>query len=100
MGHHRLPTGTKAESNALDRVQNKATYLVKDLQGLSSEERRSSLGLFPLAYRRLRGDLEVYKLLNNITQMDVIEFWNVRPSRNGPLLVKNQTGPTQAGHGR
>jgi hypothetical protein len=44
------PPQTKAESKALDRVQDKATNLVKSLRVLSSEERRSRLQLFPLAY--------------------------------------------------
>ena len=100
-GSAACPPQTKAEALALDRVQNKATYLVKNLQGLSSEERREKLGLFQLEYRRLRGDLiEVYKIVHGFTNIDYNLLWEVRDSRNGPTLVKDQIGPTRVGHGR
>ena len=75
--------------------------MVKSLTGLSSEERRKKLNLFPLSYRRLHGDLlEVYKLINGLSGVNVNQFWEVRPSRNGPILVKEQVGPNCTGCGR
>ena len=95
------PPQTKAEALVLERVQNKATHLVNDLRSLNSDERRENLGLFQLSYRRLRGDLiETYKLLMGITKMDHRQFWSVRDSRTGPMLTKEQLGPTCAGQGR
>jgi hypothetical protein len=32
--------------------------------------------------------------------MDYKQFWEVRDSRNGPLLIKDQIGPTRVSHGR
>ena len=94
------PPETQAEAQALDRVQAKATYLVNNLKNRSPEERRIVLGLFPLAYRRTRGDLiEVFKILNGITDRNPNNLWEVRQTRNGPNLVKNILGPTLPGRG-
>ena len=62
----------RKDVNALEAVQRRFTRLIPGMGGLSYEERLERLGLYPLEFRSIRGDLiKTYKLLRSIDRVDV-----------------------------
>ena len=74
----------------IEKVQRRATKLVKHMGHLSYSERLKRLNLTTLYYRRQRADmLQVYRIIHGIDRLDRDKFFqfNTRPSRGNSFKI-------------
>ena len=66
------------DEEIIEKVQRRATKLVRNLHDLTYEERLQKLNLPTLAYRRKRGDLiQVYKIMHGLNDMQKDELFEM-----------------------
>ena len=69
-------------TGTVERVQRRATKLVKSIQHLQYPERLKQLNLPSLQFRRKRGDMiQVFKIINNIDRVNVHHFFQTVDNR-------------------
>src|SRR5207244_4682245 len=65
----------------IEKVQHRATKMIKDYKYLSYEERLVRTGLTTLEERRTRGDLiEVFKMIKGLNKSDYKSFFTIVPN--------------------
>ena len=78
----------KRDSDAIKRIQRRATKLVPELCTLTYTERLRQLKLPTLVYRRRRADtLQTYKLMHNFNQLD--RALSIMPTKKNAPAVSN-----------
>ncbi|BHF74038.1 hypothetical protein SprV_0401712200 [Sparganum proliferum] len=84
---------TSKDLSILEKVQRRATKLVSGQGSLPYETRLSNLGLFPLSYRQLRGDLiQTFRILRGhdccLVPADFFELATTTNLRGHPLKLR------------
>ena len=87
----------KRQSASLEKVQRRATKLVKSLSHLPYLERLKSLNLPSLKYRRTRGDLiQVYNLLKHIPNTSLLKLSNTKHTRGHEFKLYRDISETDS----
>ena len=85
----------KKHSIALERVQRRATKLLRECKDLSYDQRLKCLNLHSLKGRRIHGDLiETYKIFNNKVDVQVEDLFslnttNITRNPNGKIFTEH-----------
>jgi hypothetical protein len=68
----------KKDIDMLERVQRRATEMIQNLRNISYEMHLKECGLTTLETRRLRDQIEVFKILNGYENIDRNIFFTVK----------------------
>ena len=81
----------KKQSISIEKVQRRATKLLKECNNMTYKERLKYLDLYSMKGRRLRGDLiETFKIFNGFTDLDARNFFTpatVEKTRNSDRKI-------------
>ena len=79
----------KRQSEAIEKVQRRATKIVKGLGKCTYEERLRTLKLPTLKYRRFRGKMiQTFKILTNLDDLSVNDFYEFNTNNTRDNDVK------------
>ena len=97
----------KRQSKAVEKVQRRATKLLRECKNMTYDQRLKYLNLHSLKGRRIRGDLiETYKIFNDMVDVQIEDFFksytnSITRKPHGKIFIEHcQTNKRKAFFGK